>query len=185
MQLTEEELAELISYKNKPNEDVVRYKEIIKQKLLENNKLIYLLDNKELNDVDAENDEYFNVNILPYYCIPDTQTHVANYLCYETYYEKNTRFSSNPAIKKQEIIFYILCHEKGNYVKEVGCARHDLIAALLIDEFNGTNIFGNQFALISDKPSTTDTHYSTRTLIFEQLTTNSLTKSNGKTFNLR
>ena len=183
MNITEKDLEVLRSYKNKPNENDVRYKEIIKQVLLENDLIPFLIDNKELEDADAENDEYFNINILPYYMIPDTQTNVKNFICYEISFDDVARY--NTAIKVQQIIFHILCRDKQNYVQEVGCCRHDLISAVIIDLFQGSNIFGNQLKLISNKPGTTDNHYCTRTLIFEQQTTNSLTKQNGRSFNLR
>lgn len=181
--LSKEDKQYLIDLKHKSNEDIVRYKEIIKQELLDDDILIYLLNNKELEDEEAENDEYFDINIKPEYIIPDTQTKTENFVCFEASLEEVSRY--NPAIKIQRIIFYVLCHEKNLIVKDIGAARHDLIAALLIDKFNGTNKFGTQLKLVSDKPSTTDTHYSTRTLIFEQETTNSLTNKDGRVFNLR
>lgn len=181
--LTKEQKQYLIDLKKKPNEDDIRFKEIIKQKLLEDDILIWLLNNKELEDKEAENDEYFGENIKPQYLIPETQTDVQNYLCFEVSYEDGARY--NPDIKYVQIIFYILCHEKTSIVEEIGAARHDLIAGVLIDKFNGSNIFGNQLKLISDKPSVTDNNYSTRTLIFEQKATNSLTKADGKSFNMR
>lgn len=181
--LTPEQKQYLIDLKKKPNEDDIRFKEIIKQKLLEDDVLIWLLNNKELEDSDAENDEYFGVNIRPEYIIPETQTDVQNYLCYEVSFEEGARYNSD--IKYQEIIFYILCHEKNGIVSEIGAARKDLIAGILIDKFNGSNIFGNQLKLVSDKPSVTDSKYSTRTLVFEQKGTNSLTKADGRSFNLR
>lgn len=173
----------LIDLKKKPNEDNIRYKQIIKEKLLEDDILIWLLNNKELEDKEAENDEYFGINIRDEFVIPETQTDVQNFICYETSFDDNARY--NPAIKYQTIIFYILCHEKNGIVEEIGSARKDLIAGVLIDKFNGCNYFGNQLKLVSDKPSVTDNKYSTRTLIFEQKTTNSLTKADGTTFNLR
>ena len=182
-QLTPEQKQYLIDLKKKPNEDDVRYKEIIKQKLLGDDILIWLLNNKELEDDEAENDEYFGTNILPVFIMPDTQTNVQNFVCYELSFEEDARY--NPDIKYQNIIFYILCHEDNAIVEEIGSARQDLIAGILIDKFNGSNMFGNQLKLVSDKPSVTDTKYTTRTLVFEQKTTNSLTKADGKTFNLR
>lgn len=181
--LTKEQKQYLLDLTNKPNEDHIRYKKIIKQSLLEDDILIWLLNNKELEDKDAENDEYYGINIRDEFLIPETQTNVQNYVCFETSFDDNARY--NPAIKYQEIIFYILCHDKTSTVPEIGAARHDLIAGLLIDKFNGCNLFGNQLKLVSNKPSVTDTHYSTRTLVFEQKATNSLTKADGKTFNLR
>ena len=181
--LTPEDKQYLISLKKKPNEDDIRYKEIIKQKLLEDDILIWLLNNKELEDADAGNDEYFGINIRPQFLLPETQTNVQNYLCFEVSFDSEARY--NPDIKYQQIIFYILCHQATSIVQEIGAARHDLIAGILIDKFNGSNLFGNQLKLVSDKPSVTDTAYSTRTLIFEQKATNSLTKKDGTTFNLR
>lgn len=182
-ELTPEQKQYLIDLKRKPNEDDVRYKEIIKQKLLEDDILIWLLNNKKLEEDNAENDEYFGVNIKPAFIIPETQAEVQNYLCYEISFEDTSRY--NPDVKYQEIIFYILCHEADSIVPEIGAARQDLIAGLLIDKFNGTNYFGNQLKLVSDKPSVTDNKFSTRILVFEQKSTNSLTKADGKTFNLR
>lgn len=181
--LTPEQKQYLIDLKNKPNEDDIRYKEIIKQKLLEDDILIWLLNNKELEDAEAENDEYFGKNIRPMFIIPETQTDVQNFLCYETSFDDTARY--NPAIKYQEIIFYILCHKDNGIVDEIGAARQDLIAGIIIDKFNGSNIFGNQLKLISDKPSVTDGNYTTRTLVFEQKGTDSLTRADGKSFNLR
>lgn len=181
--LTPEQKQYLIDLQKKPNEDVVRYKTIIKQKLLEDDVLIWLLNNKELEDTDAENDEYFGKNIRPEFIIPETQTNIQNFVCFEISFDDNARF--NPAIKYQNIIFYILCHEKNGLVEEIGASRKDLIAGIIIDKFNGCMFFGNELKLVSDKPSVTDNKYSTRTLVFEQKTTNSLTKADGRTFNLR
>lgn len=65
MKLTKDEIAQLRAYSSQPDKDIVRYKRIIKEKLLQNNKIIYLLNNKELEDSGAENDEYYGANILP------------------------------------------------------------------------------------------------------------------------
>ena len=181
--LTPEQQQYLIDLKKKPNEDDIRYKEIIKQKLLEDDILIWLLNNEKLENSEAENDEYFGVNILPMFIMPETQTDVQNFVCYEISFDEDARYNSD--IKYQNIIFYILCHEKNGIVEEIGAARQDLIAGILIDKFNGCNTFGNQLKLVSDKPSVTDSKFETRTLIFEQKTTNSLTKADGRTFNLR
>ena len=51
--LTPEQKQYLVDLKKKSNEDDVRYKEIVKQKLLEDDVLIWLLNNKELEDKEA------------------------------------------------------------------------------------------------------------------------------------
>lgn len=182
MKLTEQELAELRKYRNEPDEVDVRYKQIIKKKLLANNKLLYLLHNKELEDEEAEADEYLGINILPYYIIHPTQSSVKNFICFETSFENVSR--GNSVMKIQQIIFYILCHQADVNVAELASARHDLIAAEVINMFQGSNDFGTQLKLMSNKPSTTDNDYATRTLVFAQITTNSITNE-GRTMNLR
>lgn len=183
MTLTPEEMDQLRYYRNNPDENDILYKEIIKKKLLANNKLIYLLHNEELEQAEAENEDYFGINILPYFLIAPVQHDVQNFICFETAFEDVARY--NPVIKEQQIIFYILCHQANNLVQDIGVARHDLIAAEIINEFHGFNDFGTQLVLVSNKPSTTDNDYATRTLIFEQQTPNSMTKYGKAIRNLR
>ena len=59
--------------------------------------------------------------------------------------------------------------KKGSTIIEPtsGIARHDLIAALIQRDINWSSCFGMQCSLVSDRPSTTDLNYVTRTLIFE------------------
>lgn len=177
MELTPEQIAELRAYRNKPDEDDIRYKEIIKKMLIENDKIIYLLHNEELEAQDVDNDEYLNTNILPYYLISPTQTSVQNYICFETSFKEVSR--ANSIIKYQQVIFYVLCHHADIIEKYTNSARHDLIGAVLIDMFQGSNVFGTQLKLMSDVPSVVDVNYSCRTLIFEQQTVNSLYGKQG------
>lgn len=167
--------AELRAYRTNLDSDDVFCKEIIKDKLLKNNKIIYLLNNKELQDAGASNDEYFGTNILGYYMITPTQTNVQNFICYEVQFDEVARY--NKKIKYGQIIFYILCEQKTLTEKTTGLARHDLIAALIMEEFNWTNCFGTQVSCISDKASVVDTDYACRTLIFEMETPNNLIKN--------
>ena len=85
-------------------------------------------------------------------------------------------------MKLGQIIFYIVCDNKDIFDKDTGIARHDLLAALIVDEFNWCNDFGTQIKLVSDRPSAIDSQYVGRTLIFEQMTPNSIVK-NGRTYN--
>ena len=80
-----------------------------------------------------------------------------------------------------DIIFYVLCDEKNGIDKTTGIARHDLLSALIIHDFNWTNLFGKQIHLISDVPSVTDNDYSTRTLKFQGEFPNNIVKSNVNT----
>lgn len=175
MELTKEEINELRSFKKTVDSDDIKCKEIIKRKLLDNNKIIYLLNNKELQNSGAEADEYYGINILPYYMINPVQTNVQNFICYETQFSELDRY--NKTVKFMQIVFTILCEQKNIIDKDTYIARHDLLAALLLDEFNYTNYFGSKIKCVSNKPSVVDTDYACRTLIFEQSTDNNIVKT--------
>lgn len=179
MRLSEQELKELLLLKRKQNSDDIYYKELIKRELVKNNKLIYALHNTELEGMEASNDEYFDNNIRDHYVIPRTQTIPLHYLCYEVSFNKIS--GMNKVIKKGQVIMYILCDTKDIRDEFTGVARHDLIASIIINEFNWSNVFGNQFMLVQDKAGVTDGEYCLRTLVFEGNVTNSLA-NNPKVF---
>ena len=168
----DDDLLKIIDYKKHYENDNIYYKEIIKDKLINNSNIIKALNNKDL-DPDCPAD-YMGENILPYYLIVETQGKTKNYICFETLFEEVPRY--NKLMKFGQVIFYIICDNKTIYDKDTGIARHDLLAALISDEFNWTNMFGTQIKLVSDKPVAIDNNYVGRTLIFEQTTTNNVIK---------
>lgn len=174
----EKEIQEIIEYKKRHENDDIYYKEIIKNKLINNKKIIYSINNTDL-DLDSPGD-FVGKNILPYYLIPDVQSKTTNYICFETSFTEVPKY--NNVMKLGQIIFYIICDNKNIHDKTFGIARHDLLSALIIDEFNWTNMFGTQVRLVSNKPMAIDYHYVGRTLIFEQTTTNSIVQ-NGIVYN--
>ena len=76
MDITNEQLQSLRDLKNTVDSDNIRYKEIIKKSLIENDYVLYLLNNKELEDSEADPSDYLGVNILPYFIIYPTQHNV-------------------------------------------------------------------------------------------------------------
>ena len=164
----EENLLKWIDYRDS---DDIKIKKRIAEELVKNKNIIYLLNNKELDS----KDEYLNINIFPYYNVDLTQTHVDNFICFETQWTEEQRY--NDRMKLQQLVFYILCHVDNVTDELTGLTRHDLIAALIADQFNWTNILGNKMHCVSSRPSTVDNKYVTRTLIFEQITNNNLVKT--------
>ena len=164
----EENLLKWIDYRDS---DDIKIKKRIAEELVKNKNIIYLLNNKELDS----KDEYININIFPYYNVDLTQTHVDNFICFETQWTEEQRY--NDRMKLQQLVFYILCHVDNVTDELTGLTRHDLIAALITDQFNWTNILGNKMHCVSSRPSTVDNKYVTRTLIFEQITNNNLVKT--------
>ena len=194
----EELLNKLRAYADTPDDDNIRYKEKIHDALLNNAELLYALNNEELEselfdgnklNIDEETgellgevDRYFgdNSNIRPYLFIPDTQTDVKHYVCYQVAFDELPRYSNIQ--KYTEITFNIFVNGKDRTDKLTGIPRHDLIASIIRERFNWSNIFGMQTHLISSKESVTDNNYLVRTLIFQIVDTNGIvTTQNGKT----
>lgn len=176
MEWTKDDHEALLSFRKTIDSDDIKVKEQIKSVLLNNRLIIHSLANKELEDAEAEPDEYFNVNILPFYLVEPTQTNVKNYICYEVGYDQLSSY--NKARKILEITFYVLCEQENIIDDETGLARHDLLASLIQYQFNYTNfIGGGKIELVSDVPSVIDKKFSTRTLVFQQVTDNNLVKT--------
>ena len=174
----------LLSFKETVDSDDIKVKEKIKEMLIDNELIVFALNNKDLMSKKAEPDDYLGVNILPYFLIDSVEHSVDNYICYEVSYDMAQSYqyskshkSLNSTIKTLNIIFYILCDEKDIIDRNTGIARHDLLAALIQDQFNWSNEFGSKLMLVSDVPSTVDKHYACRTLVFQQTTDNNVVKT--------
>ena len=184
-------LKKLRAYADNPDDDNIKYKNIIRKALLKCPELLYALNNKELEselfdkdgnlliDEDTgellgEVDRYFgdNSNIRPSLFIPDTQTTVNSYVCYQVMFDELPRYQN--IYKYNEIIFNIFVNGKDRTDRLTGVPRHDLIASIIRERFNWSSIFGMQTKLISSKESTTDNNYIVRTLIFQIEDTNGI-----------
>ena len=192
-------LRKLRAYANTPDDDNIKYKNIIKNALLNCPELLYSLHDEELESelfddngnlyMDEETgellgdvDRYFGDNsyIRPDLFIPDTQTTVNNYVCYQVMFDELPRYGKIQ--KYTEITFTIFVNGMDRTDELTGIPRHDLIASIIRERFNWSNIFGMQTHLISSKESVTDNNYLVRTLIFQIVDTNGIvTTQNGKT----
>jgi len=178
MGLSKAEIQNLRAFRDSLDNDNIKLKQQIKKKLLSDKYIIHVLNNKELEKTDAEPDDYFGVNILPFYILPDTQTKVDNFICFETSNEVKYSMNYNASVRKtQQITFTILCNDKNDIDKETSLPRHDLLAALIQNMFNYEVFLGGRWILVSDRASVTDTHYLMRTLLFQQETDNNLVKT--------
>ena len=191
-------LNKLRAYADTPDNDIVLYKNLIYKALLNCPELLYSIHEKDLESelfdengyllVDdngellGEVDRYFgdNGNIRPYLYIPQTQDKVKNYVCYQVSFDEMTRFNN---IEKYCLItFTILVNGKDRTDNLTGIPRHDLIASIISERINWSNLFGNQCKLISNKESITDNDFLVRTLVFQTTNLNGiLTTVNGKT----
>lgn len=196
-------LNKLRAYKTTPDDENIQYKKKIEKALMLNPCLLYALNEKslesELFDEDGninwkwnedtkeyeplgEWDRYFgsNSNIRPFLFIPDTQTEVKHYICYQVSFDETPRYQDT--LKYTTITFTIFVHGNDRMDKLTRIPRHDLIASIIRERFNWSNIFGMQTHLVSSKESTTDNNYLVRTLVFQVIDTNGIVNTtNGKT----
>lgn len=197
-------LNKLRAYKTTPDDENILYKNKIKKALLSNPCLLYALNEEslesELFDDDGninwewneekkeyeplgEWDRYFgsNSNIRPFLFIPDTQTEVKHYICYQVSFQDTVRYQ--PGLKDTLITFNIFIHGNDRMDKLTGIPRHDLIASIIRERFAWSNIFGMQTYLVSNRESTTDNNYLVRTLVFQLTDLNSKVQTpyGGKT----
>lgn len=168
---TKEDIERLRSYRHIIDSEDIKIKQKIKEKLLANKDILHVLNNPDCE----EPDDYFGFNILPYYIIHPTQIDVQNFICYTVDFKELERY--NKKIKYQLITFVILCEQKNIIDKDTFLPRHDLLAALLMDEFDWTNYFGIQIHCVSDQESVVDNDYACRTLVFQQVIDNNITKT--------
>ena len=196
----EQLLGKLRAYSVTTDDDNIRYKEKIKDSLLHCPELLYALHDEKLEpelfdedgnlNIDEDGnligdiDRYFgdNSNIRPYLFIPETQTDVKHYVCYQVMFDKLPK--KTKIWKYTNIIFTIFVNGKDRTDKLTGIQRHDLIASIIRERFNWSNIFGMQTHLISSKESVTDNNYLVRTLVFQINDLNSIvhTPYGGETY---
>lgn len=199
MKTKDDLLKKLRSYADTPDDDTVRYKNLIKKNLLNCPELLYALNNKELEselfdedgnllindagELTGEVDRYFgdNSNIRSTQCFPDTQTKVNSYVCYQVMFDTIPRYSDIQ--KYTEVTFTIFVNGKDRTDKLTGIPRHDLIASIIRERFNWSNIFGMQAKLITSKETITDNNFLVRTLIFQITDVNGIVETpfRGKT----
>lgn len=196
-------LNKLRAYRTTPDDENIQYKKKIKKALMLNPCLLYALNEKslesELFDDDGninwewnedtkeyeplgEWDRYFGgtSNIRPYLFIPDTQAEAKHYICYQVSFKEMPRYQGT--LKYTNITFTIFVHGNDRDDKLTGIPRHDLIASIIRERFNWSNIFGMQTHLVSSEESTTDNNYLVRTLVFQVIDTNGIVNTtNGKT----
>ena len=187
-------LKKLRSFKETPDNDTIRFKKKIEKKLMECPELLYALNEKKLESElfddkgninwDTETgeplgewDRYFgsNSNIRPSLFIPDTQTEVKHYICYQVNFTESPRYNS--VEKYIQAKFTVFVHGQDRMDKYTGIPRHDLLAAIIQEQINWTNLFGTQCMIVSDQESMTDNNYLVRTFIFQSTMPNSITQT--------
>lgn len=191
-------LEKLFGYAENPDDDIVRFKEIIRQSFIHCPELLYALHEEKLEEELFDSEGNLNIdedgeptgewdryvgessNIRPFLFIPETQTEVRHYVCYQVSFDEIPRYNS---IEKYALItFTIFINGKDSIDESTGIPRHDLISSIIRDKINWSNAFGTQCSIISNKESTTDNNFIVRTLVFKLTNLNGILKTiNGNT----
>lgn len=196
-------LTKLRDYKESPDDDVIRIKKKIEKIFLQCPEILYALNEKKLESELFDDDGNINwewneelgeyeplgewdnyigstANIRPFLFIPDTQTEVKHYICYQVGTDENVRY--NTTEKLLNITFTIFVHGNDRVDKLTGIPRHDLLAALIRENFAWTGFEIEKPTPIGNKESTTDNNYLVRTLQYQCVLPNDLViSSNGTT----
>ena len=177
MKYTKDDIKYLQSFRDKIDYDPIKCKQRVKELLLGNKHILHVLNNEELEAAEAEPSDYFGVNVFPYYIVEPVQHNVQNFVTFQVSYTEQPQY--NKSMKYLQIIFIVLCHVGNITEKDTSLPRHDLLGALIQDQFNFTNICGKKIKLVEDKEIVVDNDYSGRQMVFEQFTDNNFVRTKG------
>ena len=156
--------------------DIERYKYKIINMLCKNSDLLSALHNTNLKDTE-NGDSYRNVNIFNFLKIPEIQSKVKNFVCFEVNEIEQPRYRDDLIIKN--IIFRTVSHED-DYITDWGMARQDLLAMIIQSEFDWSNAFGIHLEKISDRGRIAENGYYYREFIYETTTPNNINNKINK-----
>ena len=182
-------LKKLQAYTTNPDDDTIRIKEKIKEMFMHCPELLYALHSKELEselfnkdgtlNEDGEWDRYFGDNSLirPFLFIPQTQSEVNNYLCYQVSFTETPRYNNTE--KMCLITFTILVNGKDRIDNSTGIPRHDLIASIVRELMAWSGIAMSSAVPVEDRESITDNDFLVRTLVYQAQIPNSIVTTKG------
>lgn len=155
-------------------DDTERYKYQIMQMLTNNQDILWTLHNKTFEkNIDTNGnlngDYYRDVNIFSFLKVPGTQDEVKNFICFEV---DDVSVPYESLIKKN-ISFRTITHEN-DFKTDWGIARQDLLAAIIKNEFDWSNVFGMHLEKVYDKGRIAENGYYYREFIYETTVPNNL-----------
>ena len=170
--MTQERIEKLFSCRSEQGFDSISYdKRKILEDLYKDSDIIEILNNKELQAANACPEDYYNVNIYSFLKIPDAQSKVKNFICFEV--NDTDIVDSNKIMSSKQIMFRAICH-KDDVNTIWGINRQDLLAALIKERFQWSNILGTQLVKTYDSGKVAENGYYYRNMYFEQIAPNDI-----------
>ena len=170
--MTDERVERLFTNRKEEGFDSICYsKQIILEDLYKDKDIFEILHNTELEKLNATPEDYHNVNIYSYLKIPDAQSTVKNFICFEVN-DLEVTYSNKVMVTKQ-VIFRTVSH-KDDVETIWGVDRQDLLAAIIKERFQWSNILGTQLVKTYDSGKVAENGYYYRNVYFQQITPNDL-----------
>lgn len=151
-------------------DDMSYSKQMILERLLSDSDLLETLNNPQL-DID-DPDSYFNVNIFTHLVNPNIQQEVSNFISFEV---DDNSIATNDLFVNKTITFLVVCDEE-DIKTRWGIDRHDVLAAIIKDLFNWSNLLGVHIVKSSDIADVSKIGYIYREIKFMTVSLNGLTK---------
>lgn len=170
--MKQERLNRLLSCHEESGFDSISYsKQIILEDIYKDSDIFEVLHNKELESRNAPPEDYYNINVFSYLKIPDAQSTVKNFICFEVN-DLEIAYPNKMMISKQ-IIFRTISH-KDDVETLYGIDRQDLLAALIKERFQWSNVLGMQLIKTYDSGKVAENGYYYRNIYFQQRTPNDI-----------
>lgn len=142
-------------------DDIYRSKYKIMKLLTENQDILNTLHNDDLAGVDEviNGDTYRDVCIFDFLKLPDNKSEVKNYVCFEI------NDNGWGETTEKTIIFRCVSHIDDART-DWGIPRQDLLAAIIKNQFDWSNVLGMRLRKDSDNGRVTDDGYYYREVIY-------------------
>lgn len=151
---------------------IVLFKQMVLKDLYTDKDIIETLHNVELEKAGASPEDYRGVNIFSYLKIPNTQSTVKNFICFDVNLNGDF-YRDNPAFLQNYVIFRTVSHDE-DVGTEYGIDRQDLLGMLIKDRYTWSNYMGMTLQLEYDLPKIAENGYYYREIRFKLSSPNSM-----------
>lgn len=170
--MNQERIDRLLSCRKEEGYDDISYdKQLILEDIYKDPDIFEVLHNTELEKAGAVPEDYYNVNIYSYLKIPDSQSKVKNFICFEVNH-LDVSYQNKIMITKQVIIRTV--SHKDDVETIYGIDRQDLLGALIKERLQWSNLLGTQLVKTYDAGKVAENGYYYRNIYFTQITPNGL-----------
>lgn len=152
-----------------PDNDTSYDKQLILNEIYSDKDILILLNNLEL-DINIPED-FRNINIFTTLLVPETQTDVRNFICFDVNHIEDIR--TNNIMLNKEVVFMTIAHQN-DMSTDYGIDRQDMLALLIKKHFDWSNLLGLQLKRISDKGYVSENKYNYRIIKYHSINTNGL-----------